>query len=487
LSSVWALSLGSVPAAGCQPGHDALSSRLPDDLGSGAELPASPNSSAEARPEPDRTRQANAFALLEAAAARTGLAAPTPLPVVVQPRARVAARALAETRRDLPPAAPGAYGALLRVLELAPPDFDYLIGLDRLLAARTLALYEPTAQQIALSAGLSPERERRVLAHELAHLLQDHHFQLDRRLADPRLSHDERAAVLGLVEGAASVLAEELAPASATGGGEEGTDATLSPAGDTAMSEALEPQRNPGWPPVLTRSLDATYADGQALVRSLVQSEGWSAVHGLLADPPRSTEQLLHPDKRAEREPPLLVAIPAPPDPSWAVAYVDTLGEQTLRSVLEEALSPDAAAAATRGWGGDRLALFRRGDGTALAWHLVFDDAEAAQRLAEAARESWLSALDPPAGVHGWCRPQRDGGVLGAWQQANDVVLLALDTRDTAASDTAASDTAASATAVQSECAGRLEAWAMALAPGASTRVGTASPVAVDPAARRPR
>jgi hypothetical protein len=206
-------------------------------------------------------------------------------------------------------------------------------------------------------------------------------------------------------------------------------------------------------------------------VRAVVEQEGWQAVHRLLADPPATTAQLLHAEKLARRQPAVRVTTPTAPDASWTLDYADTLGEQTLRDVLGETLAPEAASAAVSGWGGDRLALFRRDDGAgALAWRVVFDDDDAARRFLAATRETWLSTLDAPGGEAGWCRPQRDRGVLGGWQGGATVLLLALDT----ASDDALRD-----------CAWLLEHWAPALTAGSAltstTRVGTASPVSFDP------
>ncbi len=63
-------------------------------------------------------------------------------------------------------------------------------------------------------------------------------------------------------------------------------------------------------PHVLQASLSAPYADGFAFVQRQRTAGGWAAVDAALRAPPVSTEQLLHADKYASREPPIAVPVP---------------------------------------------------------------------------------------------------------------------------------------------------------------------------------
>src|SRR5690606_12152035 len=89
---------------------------------------------------------------------------------------------------------------------------DHGAALARALEARLLGFFEASRGRILLARDLDPERRRAALAHEAAHALFEQHFPLERKLADPSLSHDERGATATLLEGAASLLAERLAP-----------------------------------------------------------------------------------------------------------------------------------------------------------------------------------------------------------------------------------------------------------------------------------
>jgi hypothetical protein len=439
-----------------------MASMPPDEPWPAAVSPAPLPPSAQS-PRLDPERQARAQELLARAAQRSGLPPAAPLPVVSLSRARLAAAAVAQTQRDLPPVTADAYSTLLTRLELAPAGFDYIAALTQLLAARSAALYDPERARIAVAEQLPRAAERSALAHELAHLLHDRHFGLERRLADPGLSHDARGALLALIEGAATLLGRELVPPAADVSSDEPRD--VSPDDDSAFDDS-----ETRWPALLARSLAATYADGEALVSAVHASGGWSAVHRLLAVPATTTAQILHTDRPASAAPASPVAVPTPPGSSWRLVFSDVLGEQTLRSVLEETLSPESAGTAASGWAGDRVALFRSEAGSgASVWHIVLHGDVAAEQLFDALREVWLSALDRPGDARSWCRPQRDRGLLGAVRRGSSVMLLSLETADEDAD----------------HCAARLEEWSSmlgAVSAPLATRVGTTSSVVADPA-----
>jgi hypothetical protein len=84
-------------------------------------------------------------------------------------------------------------------------------------------------------------------------------------------------------------------------------------------------------------------------------------------------------------EAPLTVAVPAPPDGTWPPSkYSDVMGEESVRLLLEEWLPRVPAVEAASGWGGDRIVVFRSGGRVAMGWHLRYDTAAAAKRVAAA-------------------------------------------------------------------------------------------------------
>jgi hypothetical protein len=115
--------------------------------------------------------------------------------------------------------------------------------------------------------------------------------------------------------------------------------------------------------------------------------------------PPRSSEQILHPEKywdSAKRDLPKRVAVP---DPSrilgagWTRAGSGNLGELTLGSLVG-APAPDAGElgaaagawtnAAASGWGGDRYELWTHGDAAVVLLATVWDTALDAEEFERA-------------------------------------------------------------------------------------------------------
>lgn len=466
--------LGVASAAGCAPAEPPL--KWPSEMeASAAREPSghaapghvvSEDAAAEHRPgeraapAAARVRAAlrdEAERLLREGGQHTGLGAgPTPDVVLVSRRelARSAARGDRKERdgsEELVRARHAGLSVWLRLLELVPPGYDHGAALARALEARLLGFFEASRGRILLARDLDPERRRAALAHEAAHALFEQHFPLERKLADPSLSHDERGATATLLEGAASLLAERLAPPRDAGRALEPAPSDAEPPAPSESAGDVE------LPELVARGLDAPYVDGERFARARLEAGGWTALLQTLAAPPRTTASLLEPGA----PPSGAGAVPAPsaPDDGFRLVHADTIGAQTLRAIVAPATSEAAALAAVRGWRGDRLVLFQRvaGDGagaTALAWRIELGDAAGARRAFEATRATWWSALDPPATARRWCRPHRDGGALGAWQQGSTLIVLALD---------------AGALLDPSGCGAQTDAWVARLLARAST------------------
>ena len=116
--------------------------------------------------------------------------------------------------------------------------------------------------------------------------------------------------------------------------------------------------------PILARQLQMPYTDGTMNVVRIARDQGWAAVDALYAQLPDSSEQMLHIDKLAAREPVIPVQIDAAPllalAAGHAVAWEDELGEATLLAMLAEVVPPSKARAAAAGWGGDRFIVLER-------------------------------------------------------------------------------------------------------------------------------
>ncbi len=312
------------------------------------------------------------------------------------------ARSLAETL----PARLDASDALLRALGLLPDGSSLGELFSELFTAQIAGFYDPETKALNVvtrQGGLGPV-EKVTFAHEFTHALQDQHFPTFRAdefqgaasgiIRTPDGQSDRSLATLGLVEGDPTLVMtlwaqQHLQPSE--------LEELLAASSDPQTAKVLAEM-----PAILRDTLLYPYTAGLGFVLGRQLAGGWAAVDRLYANPPTSTEQVLHPEKYGVDEP---VTVTLPADLArrlgggWVLVQEDTLGELQLRSWLQIAGSiPGAttssitAQVAAAGWGGDRIALFRGPKG---AWALVlrtaWDTAADADEFALAAPGSLAS------------------------------------------------------------------------------------------------
>jgi hypothetical protein len=215
------------------------------------------------------------------------------------------------------------------------------------------------------------------LAHELTHALDDQHFDLG--LVD-ELVHtcqDERMeALVALAEGDAVEMSLRWA------------QANLSP--DDLLDLGLEAAGDPGPPasvPQFVREMFLSpYLSGQAFVRDLLVRGGQQALDAAFRDPPRSTEQILHPEKYGLDEP-RLVQVPDVEErlgEAWDDLDVQDVGEAWLLRLLDLELPSSDASDAAAGWDGGQYRAWTTGTATAVVLETLWDSEDEAEQFAEA-------------------------------------------------------------------------------------------------------
>ena len=258
-----------------------------------------------------------------------------------------------------------------------------------LLTGQVAGYYSPERNElfvVSRSGGVGPV-ELATYAHEFTHQLQDERFDLDGLGLDTPDEGDRAQAVRALIEGDATATQSTWLQSGVLTPEELGEifQASLDPAGLEALQRA---------PAILRELAFFRYRDGLALVTGLLLEGGYAAVDAAFASPPRSTEQVLHPEKYGAGEAPIEVAVPRDLavrlGDGWSEAARDTLGELVLRVWLREGgLEATAARVAAAGWGGDRLVLLRGPAGqVAVALLSEWDSQADAAEFADAAREA---------------------------------------------------------------------------------------------------
>jgi hypothetical protein len=284
---------------------------------------------------------------------------------------------------DYPPDEQAADDALFHALGLLAPDQDYAELRLQLLSSQVLGYYDDVANQMVVvtDGGLTAEA-RVTYAHEYTHALQDAAFGIDSLDLDADGDDDGVYARLGLLEGDATTVMvlwtiENLTP-------EEMLGISQTPLPDTS-----------GVPAWMVSELEFPYLAGTEFSAQLYATGGFSAVDEAWADPPLTTEQVLHYAAYVEDES-VIAPDPIATDPPSGVDLVEasTFGEEMV-SIWLAALGVDGqdADAAAAGWGGDQVTTFAAADGElAVALQVVWDSAADAEQFA-AAYEDALGRL----------------------------------------------------------------------------------------------
>jgi hypothetical protein len=249
-----------------------------------------------------------------------------------------------------------------------------------------------------------------VMVHELTHALQDQSFDLH-RLADPNPMSDSGMARKALVEGDATLtmldynfrMGLESLP---------GLEAVLAGLMRDPRKMIEETPDLPGArqmmaaPPWIRDTLLFSYLQGAAFCMDVKTRGGQTLLdYAFRTDPPRSTEQILHPEKwYGRRDDPVVLHLPdlRKELPGYRKAAEGTLGELSLRIYLRESLQDaDWATAAAAGWGGDRFAVYEKGGGRVVAWVSEWDNGLEAGQFRNALESvgGWHVSLAGPVRV----------------------------------------------------------------------------------------
>ena len=254
----------------------------------------------------------------------------------------------------------------LRALGLLRSDQDIVELTNQLYAAQILGFYDFEAKRMVVvsDSGLTPTAEI-TYAHEYTHALQDAAF--DSGVAQEQVAgqRDRELALLGLEEGDATTAMVIWAIGHLSADELQGVTETPLP----DMS---------GIPPWMVRLLEFPYLSGAEFVGQLYASGGWDAVDAAYADPPTSTEQVLHPDAYIDGEDAVAtnaLDLATALGDGWTVASDTTLGEAWMATWLEGIGATQAVASvAASGWGGDHLTVASGPDGQwALGWRIAWD------------------------------------------------------------------------------------------------------------------
>jgi hypothetical protein len=299
-----------------------------------------------------------------------------------------------------------------------------------------LGQYDPETKQLYVVTGASSlgPLERVTAAHEYTHALQDQYFDLQRLRPRNAPDADRSLAVASLVEADASLVGERYANGVLTAAEREERRRQV-----RDLYREVDLDRIPL---VVREQSYFPYTEGVRFLRQVLgdeavrgEGEGYGpAVDRLFADPPRSTAQILHPERYLRHQAPVTVTLgdrAAALGEGWRESRRGVLGELDHRLILQQYVDSAVAARAAEGWAGNAFALYEsdRGEVAVLVrtrWDNPTEATEWQDAYAQAAQRRYGDGLAPqaaPAGQRLWGTP--DGALLLGGDGAETVLAVA--------------------------------------------------------------
>ena len=295
----------------------------------------------------------------------------------------------------------------LRAVGLLPRDSDLGALYRALLGSQIAGYYDPKDRTLRCISSDIAVLQRLTLVHEIYHGLQDQYFPLDPLMKGAEgvdLTNDAARARQALVEGDAqhftmSVYAAQHADEIRSDVANESGRELFGFGLEQALAQAA-------MPPYFLENLGWAYTAGAEFVAAVRADMGWAGVAEAFAKPPRSTEQIVHPEKylRGGDEPIAVVAAAPAFARGWRELGRDTQGEATIAALLGNlGQDPIRAKRGSQGWGGDQALILETPAGAELlVWRLAWDSENDAAEFFAAWRRVLTQELDrsPPGRAH---------------------------------------------------------------------------------------
>ncbi len=338
---------------------------------------------------------------------------PVPSRVDVKVISRDEARAalLEVLRRDYPGDTLERLSEALAAVGLVAAGTDLRAEAQALYGGNVSGFYDPHRRRLYLLSDQPLAAQTLIVAHELAHAVQDEAVRLDAASRKVRASEDAQLAFSAAIEGQAQQVASLVLAGEAGDAAGDGLDLGSLLSEAAAASAAMAGgQSSVPW---LGLQLSFPYAAGGRLVAAIRTADDPAAT-SLLRRLPRSTAQVLDPALyRADERPREARLDLAAKLPGSAAAMATTLGAANLDLFGEL----HGGGELGQGWRGDRLETVRRGTQLCAAWAVAFASPDGASRLVKA----WSTAVGGGTGAEA---AQPDGSRYVIRQSGSVAVLL---------------------------------------------------------------
>jgi hypothetical protein len=286
---------------------------------------------------------------------------------------------------------------------LLEAEFDLYEFYMELFSEQVVGYYDSETKEMYIIQGRGfTGPERLTYAHEYVHALQDQHYQIEENLGyndeDCEQNIDYCASISSLLEGDASLL--ELQWLYNHASEQDIRDI------QNFYQDFESPYFNSA-PSFLQEDFIFPYRAGQEFVEEIYEQSGWQGVDQVYANPPQSTEQILHPDRYPDVLP-VTVVLPELQDilgEGWRELERGLWGEWYTYLFLAEGLNesarlgPEVAQVAADGWAGDAYLVYANDDSRqyVLVLKTVWKNETEASEFAEAFQRYASARFGGPA------------------------------------------------------------------------------------------
>ena len=289
----------------------------------------------------------------------TGLKLLTPLKKSLRSREQIRAYLVNEMNEDKDAAERYAGQRSAEAFGLLPKGFNLDSFMVDLLTEQIAGLYDPKTHEFYVADWIPAADQKMVMAHELTHALQDQHFKIENWAKAARPNDDAELAREAVLEGSAmAAMVDYLL---------QGTGRSLQDLPDIDPSMLIGDMESTPMlkkaPPFLKDALIFPYLDGLNFSAAVLRPEGWSALSGIFAKPPVSTQQILHPALYKSGKIPPKVVVPSMDKevgPDWTKLEDNILGEFGWKEVLKQFLGEEMATPVSTPWNGDRYVVYEQ-------------------------------------------------------------------------------------------------------------------------------
>ena len=290
------------------------------------------------------------------------LPAKAPLKKTIRTSAEIRAFVVRQMQDDKEPEKRYADRKTLEKLGLIPRDFNLDGFLADLLTEQIAGLYDPKSQEFYIADWIPAAEQRQVMSHELTHALQDQYFGLDKWAEAAKPNDDAELARHAVLEGSAMAAMFDWQFRHRGVGVREMPD--IAPLLEPAI--AGDKDKSPQFfkaPPFLRDVLMFPYISGAIFTQQVLKAgAGWADFKKVFANPPSSTQQILHPQLYLQGvvQPRVVLADLAAALPEWKRLEENVGGEFLLHTLLQQYAGEARAKELAPSWAGDRYAIYEQ-------------------------------------------------------------------------------------------------------------------------------